>query len=83
MPVWHVSTSTQNDGGMMYAPRRVEAAAFDALRGVGGDVEWWIYTAARVGHLRVPVTVDENVLIAPGMAIDDAGETGPQRRRTR
>lgn len=38
--------------------------------------------AALVGHLRVPVTVDENAKIPDGMAIDDAGESGPERPRT-
>lgn len=66
----------------MHAPRRCEQIAVEALRGVGGPSEWWIYSGARVGHLRVPVTTDEFALIPPGMAIDDAGETGPSRSRT-
>jgi hypothetical protein len=31
----------------------------------------------------VPVTVEESLMIPPGMAFDDAGETGPERPRTR
>jgi hypothetical protein len=53
------------------------------LAGVGGDHEWWIYSAARVGHLRVPVTAAEFEQIPPGCVVADAGESGVQRPRTR
>jgi hypothetical protein len=53
------------------------------LRGVGGDCEWWIFTPARVGHLRVPVTSEEYSLMPPGEVRDDAGDSGPKRRRTK
>lgn len=61
----------------------VEKAAVKALQGVGGDSEWWWHSPGRVGHLRVPVTTDEYAQMPPGCARDDAGETGPQRKRTR
>lgn len=52
--------------------------------GVGGEHEWWFWNPrACVGHLRVPVTAAEALLIPPGLATSDAGESGPQRRRTR
>jgi hypothetical protein len=54
------------------------------LRGVGGGREWWIYNPdAMIGHLRVAVTEDEAAQMPPGQAIDDAGESGPERGRTR
>ncbi|MGI5286615.1 hypothetical protein ACQEVF_25205 [Nonomuraea polychroma] len=53
------------------------------LAGVGGEREWWIYSPGRVGHLRVPVTAPEYELIPPGCAVADAGESGPERPRTR
>ena len=52
-------------------PDVVEREAIKALRGVGGPHEWWIFTGARVGHLRVPITGAEDE------------ESGPQRPRTR
>lgn len=59
-----------------------------ALRGVGGDCEWWVHSLilngpAIVGHLRVPVTVEEYARIPPGLVSNDAGETGPMRPRSR
>lgn len=60
----------------------MERRAIDLLAGVGGDCEWWIYSTARVGHLRVPVTAEEHAWMPPGKALDDAGETGPQRERS-
>lgn len=59
----------------------VEAEAVSALQGVGGDHEWWIWQR-RVGHLRVPLVAEEIAQLAPGLAVDDAGETGPMRPRT-
>lgn len=54
------------------------------LAGVGGDREWWIFRdAAGVGHLRVPLTVEEAAQLPPGCAVADAGDTGPERPRTR
>lgn len=58
------------------------------LRGVGGDVEWWFHNDAAhggmaVGHLRVPLTPAEVEVLTPGCALHDAGESGPERPRTR
>lgn len=54
------------------------------LDGVGGDVEWWIWNpAAGVAHLRVALTTAEYEKVPPGCVIADAGESGPQRPRTR
>lgn len=70
-------------------PARLERVAIAALAGVGGEREWWIYRANEVtsngwvGHLRVSVTVDEAKLIPPGLVTSDAGEAGPERKRTR
>lgn len=68
----------------MSAPARLERVAVRLLRGVGGDVEWWLWNpSARVGHLRVAVTAAEYERVPPGCALADAGPSGPQRRRTR
>lgn len=82
MPVWHVSVSLQSAGAFLRSPGRLERIAVAALRSVGGDREWWIWNPqARVGHLRVAVTAEEFALIPAGCAINDAGATGPERRR--
>lgn len=61
-----------------------ERAAVKLLRGVGGDREWWWFNPdALIGHLRVSVTETEHEAMPEGMALDDAGETGPERPRTR
>ncbi|MGP3917657.1 hypothetical protein [Nonomuraea sp. 10N515B] len=60
-----------------------EREAIRLLAGVGGDREWWIYSRGRVGHLRIPVTAEEYELIPPGCVVADAGESGPERPRTR
>lgn len=76
--------SLQRPGRLLSLPAPLEAAAVRLLAGVGGDHEWWLWNpAARVGHLRVPVTSDEYALIPPGCVVSDAGETGPRRPRTR
>ena len=84
MPVWHVSVSAWRRGRPAMIPSHLlEQHAVDLLRGVGGDREWWIFnTRARVGHLRVAITPDENAALPPGCAIHDAGESGPERPRT-
>jgi len=70
--------------GMKRCPSRIERAAIKALAGVGGDVEWWWFSPAAIGHLRVPVTDDEFALIPEyDGPVADAGDTGPVRRRTR
>jgi hypothetical protein len=83
--VWHVSVSawsrreTKSD-----QPAICEREAIRCLRGVGGDREWWWWNpAVLVGHLRVGVTEAENSGLPPGIAVHDAGETGPERPRKR
>lgn len=66
---------------MIAAERLCETEALGLLAGVGGEREWWFYSPARVGHLRVNLTVAEAAALAPGVAVHDAGETGPERRR--
>jgi hypothetical protein len=81
--VWHASVSLQNRKGPLDDEPTVERFAIDALTGVGGPTEWWLWNpTARVGHLRVPVTDTENELVPPGCAVDDAGPEGQQRPRT-
>jgi len=82
--VWHASISiASRGGGRLHQPKRAEANAIAALAGVGDPHrEWWLYNPrARVGHLRIPVTLEELELIPPGIVTMDAGATGPQRKR--
>ena len=85
MPVWHVSVSAwSRHEKRTSSPVICEKAAIELLRGVGGDQEWWWWNPdALVGHLRVGVTEAELDSMPPGQAVDDAGETGAERRRTR
>lgn len=86
MPVWHVSVSawSRRTNTRQRVPGVCEREAVRLLAGVGGDREWWRWNpAALVGHLRVAVTGAENAQIPPGLAENDAGETGPERKRTR
>jgi len=85
MPVWHVSLSVWAPDGRAKRnePGIACAEAVADLRGVGGPAEWWFWSPARIGHLRVPLTEEEFAMVPPGMAVDDAGETGPRRRRSR
>lgn len=84
LPVWHASVSLQTPRGqLLSSPGRLERAAVRLLRGVGGDCEWWLWNpAARVGHLRVPITTEEYQQLPHGVAAVDAGPSGPKRRRT-
>lgn len=85
MPVWHASISAWRLGRPAMVPTTlIENHAIDLLRGVGGDREWWIFNRqARVGHLRIAITTEEYAALPPGCAIHDAGESGPERPRTR
>jgi hypothetical protein len=76
--------SRQDREGPLDSPLTVEEAAVKSLAGVGSaSGEWWFWNpAACVGHLRVPVTVDENEQVPPGFVVDDAGEEGAWRERT-
>lgn len=82
--MWHVSVSAWSRAGQMIeAAELAEKEAVRALTGVGGDTEWWLWNpAARVGHLRVPVTAGELQHVPAGCAVHDAGDTGPERPRT-
>lgn len=85
--MWHVSVSTWSGArGELKTKDTFQASreAVRALRGVGGDCEWWLYNAAvGVGHLRVPLTAEEiDRLPAGGVPVHDAGPTGPKRART-
>ena len=83
--MWHASVTVWDPRSdrRMDQPRLAEREAVRLLAGVGGDHEWWIWSAGQVGHLRVPVTGQESTQIPPGCAVVDAGETGAQRLRTR
>lgn len=85
MPVWHVSVSVWSRRlDMVDQPKLAEREAVRCLLGVGGEREWWTWNpAARVGHLRVAVTPGENETLPCGIAWHDAGESGPERGRTR
>ena len=64
-------------------PGVCEKEAIRWLAGVGGGHEWWIWNpAVLVGHLRVPVTPEEAAQLPAGVAVYDAGPSGPQRPRT-
>jgi hypothetical protein len=83
LPVWHASVSLQKKNRKMFVPNEAERYALRALQGVGGSREWWYWNpAAEVGHLRVSVTPEEAAMIPPGLAVNDAGESGPERART-
>ena len=83
MPVWHVSVTVWSRRNQLVdAEALAETAAVNALRGVGGDREWWLWNG-HFGHLRVAVTPEENAALPCGVAAHDAGESGPERPRTR
>lgn len=76
--------SVRSGAAIITAPEVAEAEAVACLRGVGGDREWWYLNPdTGIGHLRVAVTPDEAAALPPGMAEHDAGESGPERARTR
>lgn len=83
--MWHVSVSAWSRREARSAqPVICEREAVKLLRGVGGEREWWWWNPdALVGHLRVAVTDEEHAAMPGGIAVDDAGETGPERARTR
>lgn len=86
MPVWHASISVWSavTERKLDRPAVAERYGVDLLRGVGGDTEWWYWNpAALVGHIRVPVTEREYRYCPRGPVVADAGESGPERPRTR
>jgi hypothetical protein len=84
MPVWHVSVSawSRRTEQRQDVPQVCERDAVRLLRGVGSAREWWWWNPeALIGHLRVGVTEAEFAELPQMQAIDDAGETGPERLR--
>lgn len=87
LPVWHVSVSIQDLDGPIHAPTEVEQRAVRFLDGVGRrDGEWWVFSEARIGHLRVGITKAEVLFMwpdgEPPRATTDAGDSGIYRERT-
>ena len=88
MPVWHASVTVWSLDGRTRRrePAIAEREGIQLLAGVGNDMEWWIFSPALVGHVRVGMTDDENDVINAcqlGPVIADAGDSGPLRRRSR
>lgn len=85
MPVWHVSVSAwSRREERSHQPAICEREAVKLLRGVGSDREWWWWNPdVLIGHLRIGVTEAEYATLPPMRAVDDAGETGPERPRSR
>lgn len=83
-PVWHASISIWTpDLRMVRSAGLAERHAVQLLDGAGSDREWWHWNpAAAVGHLRVGLTVAEVAVLPEMPAEHDAGESGPERRRT-
>ncbi len=82
--MWHASLSVwAKDGSRrLNLPSVAEREGVRLLAGVGGVAEWWIWTPARIGHLRVGLTAAEFSQVSPACVIADAGDSGPQRPRT-
>jgi hypothetical protein len=86
LPVWHVSVSawSRRTEQKQDVPGICEREAVKLLRGVGGGREWWTWPESLVGHLRVALTEAEYAQLPPWQGpVDDAGESGPERTRTR
>lgn len=85
--MWHVSLSLQQPRvGFVFDPDRAEQIAIAALRGVGGNHEWWLPSGESnpyVVHLRVPTTPAEQRFIPDGLVTMDAGTVGVLRPRSR
>lgn len=65
----------------------METIAVGLLDGVGkDDGEWWLFSGARVGHLRVGITSEEASVMWPDgdipLATADAGPEGVYRTRS-
>lgn len=91
LPVWHASVSLQakkgRGRGWLHDPAAAERYAVEACRGVGNDREWWYHNTqaeggGAVGHLRVGVSEAEQLQLPCGVPVHDAGESGPERKRT-
>ena len=86
MPVWHVSVSawSRRTEQRQDVPQVCERDAIRLLRGVGGDREWWHWNREElIGHLRTGLTEAECASLPQycGTILDDAGESGPERKR--
>lgn len=80
MPVWHVSVSAwSRRQDKSNSPELCEREAIRLLRGVGGDREWWLWNPDAL----VGLTEAEHDELPAGVAVDDAGDSGPERKRTR
>jgi hypothetical protein len=87
MPVWHVSVSawSRRTETRLDVPQVCEREAIRVLRGAGGEREWWYWNRATlIGHLRIGLTDAEFTALPQhaGGVLDDAGESGPERKRT-
>jgi hypothetical protein len=84
-PVWHASVSLWTpDLQQLRSPGQIERAAIGLLAGVGNDREWWIWNPrTRVGHLRVGLSTSEVAELPEMPAEHDAGDSGPERKRSR
>lgn len=83
--MWHVSVSawSRRTEKRVSVPQVCELEAVRLLRGAGGEREWWHWNAgALIGHLCIGLTEAEYATLPPVQATDDAGETGPERKRT-
>jgi len=84
--VWHVSVSawSRRTEQKQDVQRICEKEAVKLLRGAGGGREWWTWPESLVGHLRVALTPEEAAALPPWCGpVGDAGESGPERSRTR
>lgn len=84
-PVWHASVSIWTpDLRPVRAAGLAERLGIRLLTGVGNDREWWWWNpAVAVGHLRVGLSLAEVAALPEFPAEHDAGESGPERKRTR
>ena len=83
--MWHVSVSawSRRTEQKQDVARICEKEAVKLLRGAGGDPGWWSWPGSLVGHLRVALTAGEAEGLPPWCGpVDDAGDAGPERRRT-
>lgn len=83
--MWHVSVSawSRRTEKRQDVPRVCERDAIRLLAGAGSGREWWWWNPdALIGHLRIGVTEAEYAKLPDMRAVDDAGETGPERKRS-
>ena len=83
MPVWHVSSSIMHRGNRVTAVRIRPVArrlALAVAEGVGSQrgYWWWWNDVSAVGHLRVPVTVDEARVVTENGGRPSPYDAGPE-----